>query len=200
MTYAPGRLAALHSDPRRERRLGIRFLLASIVMFLVAAAAVLALVTGEFRIRNVVWLVISIALGLACAVMAANGLMLSRRTGEDLLTVAVDHDGLVGPEQLRFPWERISRVTETVHGPSKRGVTPRSLTVHVHDRDEFTATVPQKLRWMVDKDEEGTGQVTAGSVTTGLGVVTDDEYAEFHRVLETELGSRQIPLLQKREG
>lgn len=174
MNNATGRLAALYSDPARERRLGIRFLLAAIGLFAIAALGVFSLVQGSSVVRALVWVAIGGLGGLMCALLAVNNFMLSRRTGEGLLTVAVEQDGIVGPELVRLRWSEITQVTDTVHGESKRGHTPRSLTVHVRDHDALLATVPEKLRWLVDGGENGAAHVTAG-----LGAVTDDEYRGF---------------------
>ncbi|KQY57007.1 MULTISPECIES: hypothetical protein [unclassified Nocardioides] len=194
MNDATGRLAALYSDPARERRLGIRFMLAAIVMFAIAALGVFSLVQGSSVARALVWIVIGGLVGALCALLALNNFMLSRRTGEGLLTVAVGQDGLVGPELIGLPWSQITQVTDTVHGESKRGRTPRSLTVRVRDHDALLATVPEKVRWLVDRGENG-----AAHVTTGLGAVTDDEYRGFLDVLRTELDRRQIPLVDARD-
>ncbi|KNX39021.1 hypothetical protein [Luteipulveratus halotolerans] len=187
----PNRLAALYSDPARERRLGVRFALGAVVLAALAALAVVGMVAGGFRLGLVPVVLVCGVGALMFALLAVNNLILARQTGEDLLTLAVEKDGIVGPGQVRADWDEITGVELRTHGRARRadaGHTPREVVVRVRDHGGLLARTDPDQHHLLDREPDGSGKMA-----TGLGAATDPEVSALVDVLRAELARRAIP-------
>ncbi|CAG7572258.1 hypothetical protein FB554_0391 [Barrientosiimonas humi] len=191
----PGRSYALYTDPARERKVAVRMSVVTVAMLLLLALAVIDIAGDGFRIRNVTFVLIGLGGGLAAGLMAVNGFALARRTGEDLLTIAVEEPGLVGPEQMRIPWQAVSGVEHLTHGKAQRstaGHAPHSVRIHVRDHDGFASTLTDDQRLSLKPTTNGQGRVDVG-----LGMVTEQQFGELVDALGAATAQRGIPF---REG
>ena len=185
------RLAALYSDPARERRLGVRFAIGAVVLAFLTGLAVVGMVTGGFRLGLVPVVLVCGVAALMFALLAVNNMVLARQTGEDLLTLAVESDGIVGPGQVRAGWDEITGVELRTHGRARRadaGYTPREVVVRVRDHGGLLARTDPEQHHLLDREPDGSGKMA-----TGLGAATDVEVGAFVDVLRAELARRAIP-------
>lgn len=191
----PGRSYALYTDPKRERKVAVRMTVVAVAMLALIALAVLDIANNGFRFRNISFLTLGLGGGVLSALMAVNGFALSRKTGEDLLTIAIEEPGLIGPEQMRIPWPAVSGVEYLTLGKAQRstaGHAPHAVHVHVGDHDRFASTLTDDQRLYLERTANGQGKVNVG-----LGMVTEQQFGELVAALGAATAQRGIPF---REG
>lgn len=189
----PQRRFAIYTDPIRERKLAYKFLFGAVVGLSFSLLILLGLVVGEFKVRYLVMLLVFLVLGAGAALLAFNSWSLSRQTGEDLLTLAVDDAGLVAPDQLHVPWAEISEVILIRHAERKKAKhQPHSIDILVRSSDALLARATKQQGYAIERLPSGLGKVS-----TGFGAVTEQQMQELRQVLHHELPRRGIPFHER---
>ncbi len=177
-------------DPEREKKAANRYIVVAIVSVLVAVFGFVVAATG-WDPRGYFLGPLAIASALLFSYLAIRNRNLSKLTGDDRLIIALDDEGILGPDLIRAPWPEIEvvQVREFNKGSAVNNpINPShqvQLMVVVSDHDALAARAQGPQRRYVGKLKDGKAEIPIG-----LGSITTESYTRALQALEAEAEQR----------
>lgn len=191
---------AYYLDPEVEGSSVTRYIVVAIVCALLAGAGLFLVVSGAAGGGTIL-----AAIGAAGAALfiylAVHQSGLSKLSGDDLLAIAVDEVGILGPDKVRVPWAEVTRIEVNELGSSSDSAigsaagraavrhTPRMVIVHAASHANLLAAAVGPQRKYIGKAKGG-----AAEVMIGLGQIDEGTYVQLVAVLQAESARRGFPL------